>query len=265
MKKALTTSVKIGLRNKFVKQGSAVALLFLIQLTFTLPAFSQEAPQIGLGTGFDYEAIKSELISSYTHTGTTAPIQLFYRFGTDKSRSLLQLSYSSLTLSAGGITTTENRGYLQYAWHRKICLIKNKVTFFGGFVEAIQGSHRDNYLGGPQIANNKATEIIFSLSPSVLFELPLKNDLISAQGWVSLIAHTAQDGYALSYPTQKDLAGPKDFLQLASRLSYTKYMDKNFNAKLDYQFQYYSLTKYDPLYSLNHQLVLSLVYKFRSK
>ena len=166
--KVLTTSVGIVIRNGFRQQLSRLALLLFAQVAFFTEAFSQDYQQIGIGTGLDFRAIKSELISPYTHTGSTSPFQVFYRRENDRSRRLMQFSYSSLSLSSDGLSFTEDQGYLQYAYHRKVGIIIKRITFFGGLVAGMQGSHRNNQLNGLTVANNDATELVISLSPSVL-------------------------------------------------------------------------------------------------
>lgn len=219
--------------------------------------------QIGIGTGLSLNALKSELISPYTHKGNSAPLQLFFRSGTELSRHHVQLQYlaSVLKSSSAGLATDEEGGYLQYAYHMRVTRIKDNLILFGGAVVNAQGTKRTNLFRG-NIGNNITGELIASLSPSLLAELSLKNDKLSAQLWFPIFAFLYQQSYALG-PDDGYWLSLSNFTGFDWRVSYDKYLSERWNARLDYQFQFYRLSKFETLALLRNQVAISLVYKIK--
>jgi hypothetical protein len=243
-----------------------VGLLLFFQLGVCASSFSQVAAtkQIGLGTGISFNALKSELISPYTHKGSAAPIQLFFRSGKEISRHNVQLQYFGYKLNSAsdGLSTSDLRGYLQYTYHRRIKNFKNKVTLFGGAVFSGNGSLRDNWINSNRIpGNNQAGELTFSFSPSLLLERPVKRSCFSFQGWLAVLNLTLQPGYALSYPERTNWLSLGDYTEFNSRFSYSKYVSNRFDLRIDYQFSFSHLTNYETLGYVSNQVVTSLAYK----
>jgi hypothetical protein len=237
-----------------------ISLSLVIALGLT-SSWAQEVSikQIGLGTGFSFHAEKNELFSAVTHTGSSAPLQLFFRFNGQKDRHHIQMQYSSfdLTSPSSGFTTLKQIGNLQYAYHRKFASINNKFNFFGGMVlNSAQSSQHISVSG-----NNEYNELNFSFSPSLFAETSLGKGILSIQSWVSLITWAIRPGYALSYPYQSNWMGIGAFTKIGSRISYTKNLSHRVDLRGDYQFEFFRSVKYEPVTSLNHQVILSLVYK----
>jgi hypothetical protein len=248
-----------------------IPFLLLAQLILSISSVAQSisTKQIGLGTGFAYSALKSEMISSYAHTGTFMPLQLFFGSDAERNKHHIQLQYAPLTLSSlGGMSTAEQKGYLQYAYHRKLGVIKNRLKFYGGIVFDFKGSRRGSSFSGYQ---NIAGEEIASLSPSILMEMIVGKDIVTVQCWSSVLAYLAvndrldsgwpQIEYIFRYSPKTKWMSSNEFLTMDSRISYNKYLTPRLNARLDYQFQFYKLSKYETILSLSQQAIVSLVYK----
>ncbi|MCX8492382.1 MAG: hypothetical protein ORN54_15095 [Cyclobacteriaceae bacterium] len=243
-----------------------IGLLLIFQIGLWKTAGSQvfATKQIGLGAGLSLNALKSDLISPYTHQGNSAPFQLYFRSGRAISRHHVQLQYSeyNLSSSSGGLSTSDQRGYLQYAYHRKIRNFKNSVTVFGGVVFLGNGSQRDNLINSKRVpGNNQAGELNISFSPSLLLEWSVKRSCFSFQGWLAVLNLTVQSGYALSFPEQINWLSLGDYTEYNSRFSYSKYVSSRFDLRIDYQFSFAHLTNYETLRYVSNQVVASLAYK----
>ncbi len=242
-----------------------IGLLLFLQLGLWTTSFSQilATKQIGLGTGLSFNSLKSDLISPYTHKGNSVPLQLYFRLGREVSRHHVQLQYAeyNLSSSSGGLSTSDQRGYLQYAYHRKLKNFKNNVTLFGGAVFLGNGSLRDNLINNKATGNNQTGELTFSLSPSLLLEWSVKRSYFSFQGWFSVLNLTVQPGYALSYPEQTNWLSLGSYAEVNSRLSYSKYVSNRFDFRIDYQFSFTRLSNYESIGYVSNQVVTSLVYK----
>jgi hypothetical protein len=238
--------------------------LFLLVGSFTA-SFSQNfgGKQIGLGIGFSHQAIKSELISPYTHQGNSAPLQLYFRSGKEVSRHHIQLQYFSadLTSASNGLSTTDEKGYIQYAYHRRLTIVKDKLHVFGGIVVNAQASMRNNLFNG-STGNNAAGELIGSLNPSLLAEFPVKKNVLSVQVWAPIFAFLYQQTYGLG-PENGNWSSLNNFAGVDWRISYDKYLSERWNLRFDYQFQFYRLSKFETLSSLSNQGIVSLVYKIK--
>lgn len=247
-------------------EASKICLTLLIQLMLYACVLAQpiRSKQIGLGTGISFNALKSELISSYTHKGSSAPVQLFFRSGKEISRHHFQLQYYNLTLtsSSNGLSTTDEGGYLQYAYHRKVTRLWEKVTVYGGLLINAKGSSRNNFSANTSNGNNQSGELLTSLDPSVLMEYPVRKNLLAIQLWSPVLAFLYQRGYALG-PEGGNWISFNKFGGLDCRMSYDKYLSDRWNARFDYQFQFYRITKLETLASLSNQIVVSLVYKIK--
>lgn len=240
-------------------------LVFVSSLVSPCLAQTELNKQIGFGVGFSIDAFKSELLSSYAHTGSSSPVLLYFRSGGNKSKHHVQLQYSSATLrsSSQGLSTTDKKGYVQYAYHRRLQFIKSNIQFYGGILTEVKASLRDNNSPAGPIGNNDTGELIGSAGPSVLAEWPVRNSLISFQCWTSLLGYSYKQGYALSFPNEPSWLSPNQFREVGSRLSFDKELSTRMRARFDYQFQLYKLSQYENLGALNHQLIVSLVYTFQ--
>jgi hypothetical protein len=240
----------------------ASTLVMALGLT-SLWAQQQSNKQIGLGTGLSYYAEKSELYSPVTHKGSSAPMQLFFRFNGQKDRHHIQLQYSSLDLNSPstGFVPQKRIIYLQYAYHRKFASANNKFNFFGGIVLNSAGE-RHNVSGNINAAGNDSyDEFNSSLCPSVLGETSLGKDILTVQCWVSLLTYTVEPGYAEGLPYKANWMGINSYSKIGSRISYTTSISHRFDIRGDYQFEFCRSVKYEPVTSLNHQVIISLVYK----
>jgi hypothetical protein len=246
--------------------GKAIALALFTQLAIEVNCFSQPFmnKQIGIGTGVYFNALKSELISPYTHKGSSVPIQLFFRSGKEVSRHHVQLQYYDLTLtsSSNGLSTTAVGGYLQYAYQRKIRHVCNTIIIYGGPLISVNASSRNNLLNNRPIGNNKSGQLITSLNPSLLAELQIRGNLLTIQLWSPMFTLLYQQGYALG-PVESSWISLNKFGGIDSRISYDNCLSDRWNARFDYQFQFYRLTRYETLVSLSNQFLVSLVYKIK--
>jgi hypothetical protein len=242
-----------------------IGLLLFFQLGIGITSASQILvyKQIGFGVGLSFNAVKSELISPYTFKGNAAPLQLYFRSGKAISRHHLQLQYlsSSLTSISKGLITDEEGGCLQYAYHRRLTKTTSNLAVFGGAVVNAQGTQRTNLFNG-SVGNNITGELLISFSPSLLAELHFKKDKASAQVWSPVLAFCYQRGYALG-PEGGDMLSFGNFSGFEWRVSYDRHLSERWNVRLDYQFQFFRLTKFETLASLRNQITISLVFKIK--
>jgi hypothetical protein len=243
-----------------------IGLLLFLQLGILITSLSQvlATKQIGFGTGLSFNALKSELISPYTHKGNSSPLQLFFRSGREFNRHHVKLQYAeyNLSSSSGSLSTIDQRGYLQYAYHRKLKNLKGNVTLFGGAVFLGNDSQRDNLINGKRVpGNNQAGELNISFSPSLLLEWSVKRSCFSFQGWLAVLNLAVQPGYALSFPEQINWLSLGDYIEYNSRFSYSKYVSSRFDLRIDYQFSFARLTNYETLGYVSDQIITSLTYK----
>ncbi len=235
-------------------------LISLLVIPFSSLCQSRKK-QIGLGTGWIYYAIKDQSVSSFTHSGSASPVIFFVKADGEKSKNHIQLSYASsfLTSSSNGFSTNGQIGYLQFAHHRKFRSKSNNILFFvGGLFDLnINFRQSSNYSGVSDING----ELITSLSPSLLVELPMRKDLLSAQVWSSIMAVSFQAGYARSLPPQLNLLGISEFSTINWRMAFSKSLAVKWNLRFEYQFQLNNLRKFETLTSLSHQLTTSVIFK----
>jgi hypothetical protein len=237
--------------------------IYLLQAV-CFSCFSQNSMKwkIGLGTGANVHALKSELVSPYTYKGTGALLQLNVLSGNDKDKHQIQLNYASQRLesASAAISTTEISAYLQYSYHRRIATANGKLKLFAGLVQNTRASRRQNLHDGTTLGNNDAGEIIASIGPSFMMETQLCKGVVNLQCWTALLAWATQPGYALSYPERHDFLSLADFREVNSRIFYQRRISSQFEARIDYQFELFHLSKYDAILSLNHRIVFSLFY-----
>jgi hypothetical protein len=249
-----------------VYKATVIGLALFIQLGLRVDSFSQtlKTKQIGLGTGISFNALNSELISPYNHKGSSAPFQLFFRSGKEISRHHFQSQYYNLDLtsSSNGLSTADEGGYMQYAYHRKVKRLWDKVTIYGGLLINAKASSRNNPSSNASKANNQSGELLASLNPSVLLEYPIRKNLLTIQFWSPVLTFLYQQGYALS-PDGGNWVSLNKLGGLDCRISYDKFLSDRWSARFDYQFQFYRITKFETLSSLSNQLVVSLVYKIK--
>lgn len=234
--------------------------LFLL-LTSSLILFGQKSEKhFGLGTGWYYHNFKDPLVSTVSNKGSSISLLLFFRSNGEKNRHHIEFLYATPDLQSTYLLAREQTGYLQYAYHRKIGIVKNNIHFFAGGIVNASAS----YLKYSEIDNSYsylypfvALESIGSLSPSVLAELPLGKGKLSIQAWTSL------SGYAfggLKY--QRGWVWIGDLWNTGFRGSYSKHFSDKWEGRLDYQFQYYTLKRNGNTSSHAHHVNFSLVYKF---
>jgi hypothetical protein len=236
---------------------------FLLTGLLALPIalFGQKSEkQFGFGTGWYHQGFNDPTVSTSTNTGSSVSVHLFFRSNGKNSIHRLQLLYAAPSLNSTYLLTREQTIYLQYAYHRKIGTMKNKIQFYGGVVFDINGS----YLRYSEMGNSYSylypfnwIESIGSLGSSVLIEVPFEKNKISLQAWISLVGYVF--GGARS---QRGWVGIGDFSNLNSRISYSRYFSDRWEGRIDYQWQLYTLAKYENLSSVVHQVNFSLVYKF---
>ena len=238
----------------------------LLAISTSLSAQEIRDRHIGFGTGYAYDALKSERVSNFTQVGATSVWQFLYRINQEKNRHHFQFYYSSSTLhsSSSGLKTDAIRGQEQYAYHRRIGTGNGRISVFGGGVFDGNLNYRQNTTS-VNLGTQKDGQLVFSLSPSVLAEMPLGKDMVAIQGWASMIAFARQSGYSLSYPAENNWLTIPTFFKIESRMSYVRYFSERWDGRLDYQFQYYKMQKYETVIGLSHQFVFSLVYKFHKK
>lgn len=240
-----------------------IGWLIVFELSSCVNAVGQivASKQIGVGMGLSFNALKSELISPYKHKGNSAPLQLYFRSGREVSRHHVQLQYFSSNLESisNGLGTNEEGGYLQYAFHRRVLNVKDRLVILGGVTVNAQVTKRTNLFYG-STGNNIAGELIASLSPSLLVERSFKRDKISAQLWSPVFAFLYQQGYALG-PLGGSLLSLHNFAELDGRISYDRHLSERWNARFDYQFQIHRLSKFETFALLRNQVMVSMAYK----
>jgi hypothetical protein len=235
-------------------------ILWIGLVILSMSSFAQKSEkQFGLGTGWYYHSFKDPTIATSGHTGSSASLLLFFRSNGEKNRHHIQLLYAAPSLRSTYLLAREQTGYLQYAYHRKMGVVKSKIHFYGGTILDLNSS----YLKYSEIDNSYsylypfvALESIGSLNPSVLAEFPMGKDKLSIQGWTSL------GGYVFGgQKYQRGWVWIGDFWNTGFRGSYSRYFSNKWEGRLDYQFQYYKLNKYETTSSNAHQVNFSLVYK----
>jgi hypothetical protein len=237
----------------------------LLIVSFTLPFYTQgqnNHSQIGFGTGWYYKSFYDQSISESSDTGYSMPLLLFFRSNTEKNRHHLQLLFTAPTLTSPNLLVRDQTGCLQYAYHRMTGYLKKNINLFVGGLIELNGS----YLRYSEKGNSYSYSYPFttlesngSLSPSVLVEMPLKNDKITIQAWTAIVGYNFG---GLKY--ERGWVWIGDFSNTGARISYSKYFSNSWEGRVDYQFQYFTLTKIESISSYVHQFNFSLVYKFRS-
>lgn len=237
--------------------------LLACRVTFSQVAASR---QIGIGTGLSINTLRSELISPLAHQGSTSPIQFFFRSGGDISRHHVQWQYSNFKLrsSFGGLKTKEERGNLQYAFHRRFLKPRKNMMLFAGLVVSGTFSLRNNLINGNTVGNNETGDLNFSLSPSVLFEWSVGKSYFQAQGWTSVLSYSELPGYALAN-SETQWGSVANYVELNSRLSYLQYISTRWGIQTDYQFFFVRQSKNETLNYQTDQWMFSLVYKIKVK
>jgi hypothetical protein len=234
----------------------------LFFLTLPIVSFGQKSEkQFGFGTGWYHQDFNDPTISTSTNTGSSMSVQLFFRSNSENNRHNLQLLYAAPSLNSTYLLTRVQTEYFQYAYHRKIGMVKSKIHFFGGVVFDINFSFlKYSEIGNSYSYSNpfKWIESIGSLSPSAIIEVPFRKDKLNIQAWFALTGYVF--GGAKS---QRGSVSIRDFSNFNSRISYSRYFSDRWEGRVDYQLQLYTLSKYESLSSVVHQLNFSLVYKFR--
>ncbi|MFM9840814.1 MAG: hypothetical protein ACKVOQ_21280 [Cyclobacteriaceae bacterium] len=238
--------------------------LFLLSTLLTLPilSFSQKSEkQLGLGTGWYHHSFSDPTIATSSNIGSSVPILLFFRSNGEKNRHHVQLLYATPTLKSTYLSSREQTGYLQYAYHRKIGSFKVVDFFGGGLIEFSGFSRKYSEIGNRYSFLNPYQEagVIGSLYPSLLVELPTAKNKFSIQSWITSFGSISP----LSRLSAIEYLGLNDFFKIESRASYCKYFSIRWEGRVDYQFQYYALSKDQKFSSSTHQLNFSMIYRFR--
>jgi len=236
-------------------------IIFVGFITLSIQSFGQRSEkQIGFGSGLSYYAVKNNSISSFTHTGRSLPIILFFRLNSEKNRHHAQFFYTAPNLEPASklVSTQMQTGYFQYAYHRRFAHAKEKIRFFAGAVVNYSGVHRvTSWNNG---FSDVTGEVFRSISPSILAEISLKESNISIQAWSSLLAYTATNGYT-KWDNETNWLSLADFSSVDMRVTYIRNLSKKLGVRFDYKFEYYHLQKYQPVVLLSHQTLFSIFYK----
>jgi len=215
---------------------------------------------------WDQQTVKSPVLSSFVMTGNAVGIQGLYRTIRDKYILLEELHYSTTTLhsSSGGLPTQLTYVNGQISYTRKIQTGKQKLNFFAGVVLDNTATIRTTT---PRVSlgTQQEGEYMFSLNPSFLMGLPVGKDWIYAQGWAAVVAYVRQSGYSNSPVQEKNILGPSTFKNFGARISYCRNLSDRWQARLDYQFQLYGVQRNETVTALSHQLVASILYKWKGK
>lgn len=235
--------------------------LFHAIFVLSLHGYAQSVndKQIGFGTGVYNKTFQDEAVSASNNSGTSMSILFFFRSDNAGTRHHVQLLLTAPHLTSNNLLTRDKSGYLQYSQHRCIKNFKNNARFLVGGVGEINGS----YLKYSERGNSYSYSYPFttlesniSLSPSVLFEMPFGADLLTMQAWTAIM------GYSFGgFKNARGLVWTGDFSNTGARVSYTKYFSTRWEGRLDYQFQYYILTKFETTSSVVHQMNFFIVYK----
>jgi len=235
---------------------------------FAVSSFAQKSEkQLGLGTGLYYHSFKDASIATTSQTGGSMSLLLFFRANGLKNRHHVQLVYAAPNLQSSYLFVSEQTGYLQYAYHRRIIESKN-VSLFGGTVIDFGGSNRNYSETQNSYTYSKPFydgETLATLSPSILAEMSVKDGKLTLQSWIALMGFTAHNQGRFSDGL---FAGLNNLTKVDTRVSYTKSFSKRWEGRLDYQFQFMHLSYQFPyyaftrIYSQTHLLNISVVYKF---
>lgn len=217
--------------------------------------------QIGLSFGPAYYAVRNNSVSTFTHTGVGWPILCFFRLNSEKNRHHAQFFYTKSNLESATrlVLTQMESAYLQYAYHRRIASVNEKISFFAGAVLNYSGFYRATSWGN-SFSVDKTGEFIASLSPSVLGEISLKENTISIQAWSSVLANAVTNGHT-KWDSETNWLSIADFSNIDVRIAYSRNLSDKWGARLDYKFEYYHLQKYQGVVLLSHQTLLSVFYR----
>ncbi len=187
-------------------------------------------------------------------------IVLFFRSNEENNRHHLQLLLAAPNLTSPSLLVRDQAAHFQYAYHRRIKNHSNIRFFAGGLVE-INGSHLKYSEGNNSYSYSypfTTLESNASLSPSVLFEVPLASSAFTVQAWTAIV------GYNFGgFNNARGWMWAGDFSNTGTRVSYSKHFSSHWEGRLDYQFQYYTSTKFETISSVVHQINLLLVLKLR--
>lgn len=237
-------------------------LILFFSLLALPDSFAQKSEkQFGLGTGWYFHDFKDPTIATSSNTGSSVSLLLFFRSNGEKNRHHIQMLYAAPSLRSTYLLAREQTGYLQYAYHRKIGMLKEKINLYGGCLAELGGS-RSSY---SEIGNSYSysypfttIETIAYLSPSLLAEMISRKNKFGIQLWTALVGYKL--GGSKAY---RGWVGVGDFSNTGSRASYSRFFSNNWEGRMDYQFQYYTSKKYEGTSSISHQVNFSVVYKFR--
>lgn len=186
---------------------------------------------------------------------------LFYRANGIKNRHHVQLVYAEPSLRSSYLLAREQPVNIQYAYHRKIGIIKD-ISFYGGMVTDINLLYsRYGEVGNSYTYSlpYKAGEINCSFSPSLLIEIPINKNKISFQAWRNISGYV----YVFGFKDIRGLVDTNDFSSAGIKASYNQYLSERWAARIDYQTQYWTRSKKVDVTSIVHQAVFSLVCKLQ--
>jgi hypothetical protein len=235
--------------------------LLINLLTFSFVSFGQKsAKQFGFGTGWYHHEFKDQAVATSVNKGSSIPILLFFRSNGEKNRHHLQFSFTPLKLESTYLLTQEKVICFQYAYHKKLTEINGFSFYGGGLIEMnaffLKYSEKNNSYS--YSFPFSTLESHGSLNPSILIEKSLSKQKFTVQGWFALFGYVFG---GLVY--ERGWVGIGDFMNTGVRVSYSRYFSDHWEGRLDYQFQHYSLAKYENTSSSAHQVYFSMVYKFQ--
>ena len=254
-------------------------ILFACLIFSITSSFAQtiQQPQIGLGFGWSYVAVKTPTTSPFTYKNSSVPFQLFFNNDGAKNRHFVQVFYQASELKdAVGNSLDETRGGLQYSYHRRVSVLKNGLAIYGGGILNGQASIRQ----GTGV-NSEDGNVFVGLDASVLAIYNKNKNKFEGQFATTLLAYTISQEYGLTPPpvvNDAPLKGESDaslavklgkwssvgsFYQFTLRLSYERSLSKRFSARADYRWNFYKFRNEPVFGSLSNQLIASLVYKFK--
>lgn len=243
-------------------------LLTVVAMLFALGVRGQDTVrvkgQIGFGTGYVYNAIRSEVISPLKQTGSSMPLHVYYRLEGNRDIFFVRYSYSSISLSSAykELIASQTSNRMDVAYHRRLNSGSAKVSIWGGVVLGLQIFARtySSPSGNGSASNDNVKEYYASLSPSLLMERKVPHGSVALQMWASALAYATYPKYALGL-TESSVVSTGTYRTFESRLSYVRHLSKRWDARIDGQFQFYSLETPQAISQANLQLISSLVFK----
>ncbi len=220
--------------------------------------------QIGLGTGYVYNAIRSDVISPLKQTGSAMPLHVYYRLEGNRDMFFVRYTFSSISLSSAykELIASQTSHRMDVAYHRRFSSGSAKVSIWGGAVLGLQFYARSysSPSGNGSAGNDNVKEYYASVSPSLLLKREVPHGMVALQIWASALAYATYPKYALGL-TESRVVSTGTYRTFESRLSYVRHLSKRWDARVDGQFQFYSLQTPQAISQANLQLISSLAFK----